>query len=280
MHNCLSILFWTLIWIVSATMPSYCGEEQELVERMEAGSINWSRWVVQTKGVSTPNEKDKKSKPQDVLVVAKQKAVRKILEVVKNIRIDSHYTVSDYASENDVILSKIESLIKDAHVVKQNYLSDGTVEVTMEVSLLGGFSQLILPQAIKQIGSIKTIAPTQGKHSPFTGLIVDARKIGARPAMTLQIVDENQKEVYGSAFVSRECAVQHGIGGYTTDMAFAQNHQRVTNKPLIVKGLKTSGGPWVSSVIVISNADASKLRSSSEHLSFLKKCRVMIVVAL
>ena len=280
MYNCLSILFWTLIWIVSAAMPSYCGEEQELVERMEAGSINWSRWVVQTKGVSTPNEKDKKSKPQDVLVVAKQKAVRKILEVVKNIRIDSHYTVSDYASENDVILSKIESLIQDAHVVKQNYLSDGTVEVTMEVSLLGGFSQLILPQAIKQIGSIKTIAPTQGKHSPFTGLIVDARKIGARPAMTLQIVDENQKEVYGSAFVSRECAVQHGIVGYTTDMAFAQNHQRVTNKPLIVKGLKTSGGPWVSSVIVISNADASKLRSSSEHLSFLKKCRVMIVVAL
>lgn len=280
MYNCLSILFWTLIWIVSAAMPSYCGEEQELVERMEAGSINWSRWVVQTKGVSTPNEKDKKSKPQDVLVIAKQKAVRKILEVVKNIRIDSHYTVSDYASENDVILSKIESLIKDAHVVKQNYLSDGTVEVTMEVSLLGGFSQLILPQAIKQIGSIKTIAPTQGKHSPFTGLIVDARKIGARPAMTLQIVDENQKEVYGSAFVSRECAVQHGIVGYTTDMAFAQNHQRVTNKPLIVKGLKTSGGPWVSSVIVISNADASKLRSSSEHLSFLKKCRVMIVVAL
>ena len=280
MYNCLSILFWTLIWIVSATMPSYCGEEQELVERMEAGSINWSRWVVQTKGVSTPNEKDKKSKPQDVLVVAKQKAVRKILEVVKNIRIDSNYTVSDYASENDVILSKIESLIQDAHVVKQNYLSDGTVEVTMEVSLLGGFSQLILPQAIKQIGSIKTIAPTQGKHSPFTGLIVDARKIGARPAMTLQIVDENQKEVYGSAFVSRECAVQHGIGGYTTDMAFAQNHQRVTNKPLIVKGLKTSGGPGVSSVIVISNADASKLRSSSEHLSFLKKCRVMIVIAL
>ena len=280
MYNCLSILFWTLIWIVSAAMPSYCGEEQELVERMEAGSINWSRWVVQTKGVSTPNEKDKKSKPQDVLVVAKQKAVRKILEVVKNIRIDSNYTVSDYASGNDVILSKIESLIKDAHVVKQNYLSDGTVEVTMEVSLLGGFSQLILPQAIKQIGSIKTIAPTQGKHSPFTGLIVDARKIGARPAMTLQIVDENQKEVYGSAFVSRECAVQHGIVGYTTDMAFAQNHQRVTNKPLIVKGLKTSGGPWVSSVIVISNADASKLRSSSEHLSFLKKCRVMIVVAL
>jgi hypothetical protein len=59
-------------------------------------------------------------------------------------------------------------------------------------------------------------------------------------------------------------------------MAFAQNHQRVTNKPLIVKGLRTIGTG--SPVIVISNADASKLRSSSEHLSFLKKCRVMIVV--
>jgi len=276
LQNRLSVLFWTLILIVSVAMPGYGGEEQELVERLEAGSINWSRWTVQTKGVGTPNAKEKNNKTQDALVVAKQKAVRKILEVVKHIRLDSTSIVSDYANESDVILSKIESLIKDAQVVKQNYLSDGTVEVIMEVSLLGGFSQLILPQAIKQIGSIKTMAPTQGKHSPFTGLIVDARKIGARPAMTLKIVDENQEEVYGSAFVSRECVVQHGIGGYTTDVTFAQNHQRVSNKPLTVKGLRTIG--IGSPVIVISNADASKLRSSSEHLSFLKKCRVMIVV--
>ncbi|MFQ5486506.1 MAG: hypothetical protein ACE5DO_14400 [Desulfobacterales bacterium] len=276
MHYRLPILFFILIWIAFVTMPAYCDEKHEFVEKLEAGSINWSRWVVQTRGVGQPNEKDKNNKTEEALTAAKQKAIHKILEVVKRIRIDSKSVVSDYADESDIVLSKIEGLIKDADVVKQNYLSDGTVEVIMEMSLLGGFSQLILPQTIKQIGSIKTMASTQGKHSPFTGLVVDARKIGARPAMTVRIVDENQKEVYGSAFVSRESAVQHGIGGYTTDMAFAQSNQRVTNKPLIVKGLRTIGTG--SPVIVISNADASKLRSSSEHLSFLKKCRVMIVL--
>jgi len=276
LHYRLTILFWTFIWIAFAAMSGYCGEKHEFVERLEAGSINWSRLVVQTKGVGTPNEKDKNNKTEEALAAAKQNAIHRILEVVEHIRIDSTSVIRDYADESDVILNKIESLIKDADVIKQNYLSDGTVEVIMEVSLLGGFSQLILPQTIQQIGSIKTMAPTEGKHSPFTGLIVDARKIGAHPAMTLRIVDENQKEVYGSAFASRECAVQHGIGGYTTDMAFAQSNQRVTDKPLIVKGLRTIGAG--SAVIVISNADASKLRSSSEHLSFLKKCRVMIVV--
>ncbi|NQT10001.1 MAG: hypothetical protein HQ573_02380, partial [Desulfobacteraceae bacterium] len=45
---------------------------------------------------------------------------------------------------------------------------------------------------------------------------------------------------------------------------------------LTVKGLRTEGHG--RSDIVISNADASRLRSASEHLTFLKKCRVMVVV--
>lgn len=94
--------------------------------------------------------------------------------------------------------------------------------------------------------------------------------------MSPKIIDENGQEVYGSAFVSREYAVQQGMSGYAKDMTAAQSNPRVTNNPLTVKGLKTEG-PGKSD-IVISNADASKLKSAYEHLSFMKKCRVMIVV--
>ena len=60
------------------------------------------------------------------------------------------------------------------------------------------------------------------------------------------------------------------------DLATAQANPRVTNEPLTVKGLKTEG-PGKSN-LVISNADAAKIRSASENLSFLKKCRVVIVL--
>jgi len=94
--------------------------------------------------------------------------------------------------------------------------------------------------------------------------------------MSPKIMDENGQEVYGSAFVSREYAVQQGMSGYAKDMTAAQSNPRVTNNPLTVNGLKTEGPG--NADIVISNADASKLKSSFEHLTFMKKCRVIIVV--
>jgi hypothetical protein len=110
----------------------------------------------------------------------------------------------------------------------------------------------------------------------FTGLVVDARGLNARPAMSPKILDERGNEVYGSAYVSREFAVQQGMAGYAKDLTASQTNPRVTNQPLTVKGLKTEG-PGQSD-LVISNADADTIRSASENLSFLKKCRVMIVL--
>jgi hypothetical protein len=50
----------------------------------------------------------------------------------------------------------------------------------------------------------------------------------------------------------------------------------VTNNPLSVKGVKTEGAG--RSDIVIAYADAEKILAAGDHLSFLKKCRVMIVL--
>jgi hypothetical protein len=82
--------------------------------------------------------------------------------------------------------------------------------------------------------------------------------------------------VYGAAFVSREFAVQQGMSGYSRSVQAASQDKRVAGNPLTVKGLRTAEN--MQSTIVISDADAAKIKSASEHLSFLKKCRVIIVV--
>ena len=94
--------------------------------------------------------------------------------------------------------------------------------------------------------------------------------------MAPRILDESNREVYGPAFVSREFVVQQGMGGYTKNIRSAQKCERVMDNPLIVKGLRAIGPAY--SDIVICEADASKIRSASEHLLFMKKCRVVIVV--
>ncbi|MCD6297537.1 MAG: hypothetical protein J7M30_10320, partial [Deltaproteobacteria bacterium] len=174
------------------------------------------------------------------------------------------------------IMSKIASMVKNAEVVKKEYFSDGTVKVIMEMNLRGGFAQLVLPKEISPLESIRTMTPVKDSFSVFTGLVVDTRGLGVIPVMSPKILDENAREVYGPAFVSREYAVQQGMSGYSKDLAEAQSNQRVADNPLTVKGLRIKG--CEHSDIVISNADASKLRSASENLSFMKKCRVIIVI--
>jgi hypothetical protein len=107
-------------------------------------------------------------------------------------------------------------------------------------------------------------------------MVVDARGVGARPAMSPKIVDENGAEVYGSMIVDKDYAVSQGISGYARDLTAAQGNQRVTNNPLTVKGLSAEGAG--KSDIKINNEDANKIRSATENLSFMKKCRVMIVL--
>jgi len=270
-------------------------EEQDLIESLENGSINWSKGVVRALGIGAPPE-NYYGKPQArpmALRAAKTIARRNLLEITKGVQIDSNTVVRDFMVESDVVTASVDGMVKGSRVVKQEYLSDGTVEITMEMSLSGGFAQLVLPKEIKQIEPIKPMAPEpaetpapqpeapaapapKAEAAVYTGLVVDARGIDVRPAMAPKILDEKGQEVYGSAFVSREFAVQQGMSGYARDLTAAQSNTRVTNSPLTVKGLRTEG-PGRSDV-VISNADASGLRGASEHLSFLKKCRVMIVV--
>ena len=63
---------------------------------------------------------------------------------------------------------------------------------------------------------------------------------------------------------------------YATNIWQAKFDPRVSDNPIVVKALKTV---WPGRCdFIISNADADKLRSASEHLLFLRECRVIIVL--
>jgi hypothetical protein len=268
----------TLVFLLTFSVFGYTDNSKEIIELKENGSINWSSGVVQAKGIGIPPTKmsGNSSARTTTLTDAKLNAFHAILKIIKELRINGNTVVGDYAIQEPAIMSKIENMVKNAKVVKKEYLTDGTVKIEMEVNLRGGFAQLILPKDIKPLDSITLMTKNKTSSPVFTGLVVDAKGLGVRPVMVPRILDENNQEVYGPAFVSREYAVQQGMSGYARDLKEILKDQRVSVYPLVVKGLKTSGPGH--SEIVISNADASKLRSISESLYFMKKCRVIIVV--
>jgi hypothetical protein len=107
-------------------------------------------------------------------------------------------------------------------------------------------------------------------------MVVDARGIQAIPVIAPRIFDENLEEVFGPTYASREFAVQEGFARYTTNLWQAKFDLRVSDNPIVVKALKTL---WPGRCdFIISNTDADKLRSASEHLLFLRECKVIIVL--
>ena len=261
----------------------------EWVEKVGQGAVNWSAGYIEAVGIGAPPDRSvgKINARPMALRAAKVDAYRNLLEITKGVQVDARTTVKDFTVESDVVNTQVEGLIKGAQVVDQQYMSDGTVEVRVRMPLYGNLSQIMVPLAIEKRKSVPQPAPAApappapavtAPPAPvtYTGLVVDARGIGARPAMSPRIYDEDGKEVYGSANVDREYAVQQGMSGYARDLTAAQRNQRVTANPVTVKALKT-GGPGKSDVI-ISNADAGQIRASAENASFMKKCRVMIVL--
>ena len=274
--------------LIVASNNGYGADLRSLIEFKENGAIDWTAGVVEAKGTGVPTTYTYSGKQQThkgkTLSQATKKAQHNLLETIVNLRINSESRVIDVVEAYPSIMAQLRDMVQKAPEVEQlrQYQYDGTVEVWSRMKLNGGFSQLILPPEIRHIESIKQVlTPRKTLSRPrssqiFTGLVVDARTMRAVPVLAPRILDENLEEVFGPAYVSREFAVQQGMSGYAKELAAAEKNQRVTNNPLTVKGIKTSG--LGRSNIVISNADAAKLRGASENLSFMKKCRVMIVV--
>lgn len=266
-------------------------EWNQIVEQMGTkGNINWSEGYVEAVGIGAPPEQyiGKPNARPMALRAATVDAYRNLLEIVNGVRIDATTVVKDFVTQSDVINAQVQGLVKGAKEVKKEYLSDGTVEVTLRMSLSGDFAKVIVPKILEKtqtpLPAPETPRPAAPVTAPpaapagvvYTGLVIDARGLQARPAMSPKILDEDGKEVYGSMNVDREYAVQQGMSGYARDLTAAQSNSRVTNNPVTVKGLKADGQG--RSDIVISNADASAIRGAADNLTFLKKCRVMVVL--
>ncbi len=270
-----------------AAGAGYCGdtvsmsEWTQIVEQIgNKGSINWSGGYLEAVGIGAPPDQyigRPNARPM-ALRAAQMDAYRNLLETVNGVRIDAATVVKDFTTQSDVINAQVQGLVKGAKTVKQDYMSDGTVEVTVRMPMGGNFSEVIVPKILerRQGPSPAPVTAPTASGVVYTGLVVDARGLQARPAMSPKILDEEGKEVYGSMNVDREYAVQQGMSGYARDLTAAQSNSRVTNNPVTVKGLKADGQG--RSDIVISNADAAAIRGAADNLTFMKKCRVMIVL--
>ena len=257
---------------------------QGVVTQLDNGSINYSEQAITAIGIGfvPTNAVNAGQARRMALRIAKQDAMRQLIEIVNGVTLTSETTMSG-AMVDDVINPKVQGFIRGARPVGQpKYLSDTSVEMEYSVPM-SGISDIVLPPVTVPA---TTQAPNNNQPAAaannttqaggVTGIIIDARGLKARPAMAPRILDQNGNAIYGPGKYSRQYAVKNGVAGYSKTLETAQQDQRVVGNPIVVKGVGTSGTNRTD--ITISNADVSKIDMANRNYKVLNDCRVLILI--
>ena len=257
---------------------------QGVVTQLDKGSINYSEQSITAIGIGfvPTNAVNAGQARRMALRIAKQDAMRQLIEIVNGVTLTSETTMSG-AMVDDVINTKVQGFIRGARPVGQpKYLSDTSVEMEYSVPM-SGISDIVLPPVTVPA---TTQAPNNNQPAVaanstmqaggVTGIIIDARGLKARPAMAPRILDQNGNAIYGPGKYSRQYAVKNGVAGYSKTLETAQQDQRVVGNPMVVKGVGTSGTNRTD--ITISNADVSKIDMANRNYKVLNDCRVLILI--
>ena len=261
----------------------------------ENGSVNYGDRTIQAIGIGfiPENVINAGQARRAAMRIAKQDALRQLIEIVNGVNVTSETTVSG-AMFDDVIKTQVQGAIRGARRVGEpKYLSDTSVEVTYEVKM-ADISRVLLPMAEKaptlkfedvtvgaaatpgtsvDQGSSADSGPTSGG---VTGIIIDGKGLGLRPAMSPRIVNQSGSLVYGPGQYSRDYAASNGVVGYAKSLEQAKADPRVQGNPLVIRGSSVSGSSAAD--LVVSNVDAGKIARADGSAGLLGNCRVMFVL--
>ena len=259
------------------------------------GSVNYGDRTIQAIGIGfiPENVINAGQARRAAMRIAKQDALRQLIEIVNGVNVTSETTVSG-AMFDDVIKTQVQGAIRGARRVGDpKYLSDTSVEVTYEVKM-ADISRVLLPMADKaptltfedvtlggavtpgassDQGSNADSGPTSGG---VTGIIIDGKGLGLRPAMSPRIMNQSGSVVYGPGQYSRDYAASNGVVGYAKSLEQAKADPRVQGNPLVIRGSSVSGSSAAD--LVVSNVDAGKIARADGSAGLLGNCRVMFVL--
>lgn len=135
-----------------------------LAEEM-IGGIDWENSIVYAVGDGVPPPDA--INPAQARVRAKRAAIdeamARLLETIKEVRVDAESTTRDFINENRMVSTRVSGLVKHSEVVEIRQAEDGSYQVKMAMPLGGpnGLSAVLLPLEMHK-------APTSGPSTVAT----------------------------------------------------------------------------------------------------------------
>lgn len=133
---------------------------QDVIDEFPKGSINWSKGIVTAIGSGVPPSGAGNMAQARLLAerAAVSDARRNLLEIVGEVRVDAATTVGTLMAKRDIVVTKVNGIVKGSVVTERRYLDDGSVEVTVEMPITGAFLNVMFSE-VKSVPSVTMTLP-------------------------------------------------------------------------------------------------------------------------
>ncbi len=260
------------------------------------GSINWTKQDVEVIGYGALIVSPDRPYFQAKLMAreaAKTDAYRNLAEMLKGIYVTSETTVLNFITENDFVRKKVEMFIQGAEIIEEKEIEGGGYAVKLRLALggpkEGNIASVLLPEVAKNDSDVLTTKIQFGSNyeekptyqvpkstSDVTGVIIDARNLEVRPAMSPKIFSSDGKEVFGPRYIDPYKNPDSPLVAYTRDLETARSLARVGENPVIINAIGVVGTN--QSDVVIAKADADIIFDQNKLGGFLAEGRVVIII--
>ena len=253
-------------------------------------ATNWNTNVIQVTAVApfpsmTINQAEATYRARTAAIAI---ARRDLLAEIKGVQIDSTTTVENGMLNGDVIVEKVNGLVRGARVVSEGPVAGG-YQVVMEISMFGEQNSLASAVLNRPTTTVEPLPAPSPSYTPptynppsvntpdyssggFTGLIIDCRGLGnLRPVMSPVIMDENMRTIYGHKYLSVEQVIRDGMASYASDISEAT---RAGSNPLIIRAV---GIDDLQADPIISMEDTDRVLYENERSNFLEKTAVVFL---
>ncbi|MEO0143646.1 MAG: hypothetical protein ABIL49_05585 [candidate division WOR-3 bacterium] len=235
------------------------------VETIKDGKVDWSKGIVTAKGygvfdINAKNVNAEILKAQRVAVVVAQ---RNLLETIKGVYINSETIVEDYMLKSDLIVSRVNGIVKGARMIGEPKIDrqNGIVEVELAVDLYGdnGLVSAILPEIIK---NTKKQNLDDIKDNPsFSALVLDGSGTNIKPSLFPKIYDENGNLIFDTAWLIDENNPKaQRVIKFVENLNEILNDPELKDNPLVIK-IKS----------VLNGRDIVVDKDSANKIKWLKK---------
>ena len=265
------------------------------------GKIDWENRIIYSvgDGVMPPDATSAAQARVRAKRAAIDEAYGRMIEMANEVRVDAESTTRNYINENRVVHTKVSGMVKNAEIAKINQLEDGSYQIMMKMPMDGvkGLGSALLPVQMEKIRKVRVISsasredmmtkskPSTSKPVPeatakraenYTGLIIDARGLGAKPAMYPRILTEGGDSVYDVSSANPNATIEEGLVAYRKNLNASKEVARIGNNPLIIKASKVSGKYGAD--IVVSDSDAQKIYQADSKSGILGEAKVVVVI--